>query len=226
MRLFLASQDLGNYANTLKQMVGEKRRAFVISDARDYYNDETRIADSVEKTLVNLGKIGIEAERLDLRLYFEKQQELVVLIEQKQIGLIFSIGGNVICLATALHASGMDEIIRQGIIEDKFIYGGYSAGSMVTGNDLSLYQLDAKLGEEVPLYRVADVTYDVYNLAPYQQGLGLIPQYIMPHMNRTDHVDAMRERLTKIERAGAEVICLDDEDVLVINNDDAKLMKE
>lgn len=67
MRLFLASQDLGNYADILQEMVGNKRHAFVISNARDYYNDETRINSCIEKTLVNLNKIGIEAERLDLR---------------------------------------------------------------------------------------------------------------------------------------------------------------
>ena len=32
MRLFLASQDLGNYAHVLQEMVGEKRHAFVFDD--------------------------------------------------------------------------------------------------------------------------------------------------------------------------------------------------
>ncbi len=77
----------------------------------------------MEKTLVNLGKIGIEAKRLDLRPFFCKQAELARYIEEKQTGLIFSVGGNVICLATALHESGMDEIIRQGVAEDRFVYG-------------------------------------------------------------------------------------------------------
>ena len=225
MRLFLASQDLGNYGEILRQMVGAKRPAFVVSNARDYYNDEARIAGSVEEAIANLDEIGIEAERLDLRAYFGKQSELADLIEQKQIGLIFSIGGNVICLATAIHASGLGEIIRQGIAEDKFVYGGYSAGSMVAGSDLSLYQFDTKPGEEMPPHRIADVTYDIYNLAPYKQGLGLIPQYIVPHMNHTDHIDVIRERIAKIEQAGAEAICLNDPDVFVVNGDDMQVMR-
>lgn len=81
MKLFLASQDLGNFATILQAMVGKKKRALVISNARDYYNDEARIAGGVEKTLVNLGKIGIEAERLDLRPFFGKQSELARYIE-------------------------------------------------------------------------------------------------------------------------------------------------
>lgn len=224
MRLFLASQDLGACADILKQMVGEKRHAFVISDARDYYDDEVRIASIVEKTLVNLGKIGIEAERLDLRPYFGRQKELADLIEQKQIGLVFSIGGSVICLATAIHASGLDNIIKRGVAEDKFVYGGYSAGSMVAGNDLSLYEFDAKPGEEIPPHRVADVTYEIYNLAPYKRGLGLISQYIVPHMDRADHIDTMRERIAKIEQAGAEAVCLNDSDVFVVNGDDVQVI--
>lgn len=49
MKLFLASQDLGNFATILQAMVGKKKRALVISNARDYYNDEARIAGGVEK---------------------------------------------------------------------------------------------------------------------------------------------------------------------------------
>lgn len=225
MRLFLASQDLGNYAEVLRQMVGTERRALVISNARDYYGDETCIAVPVKKALANLSKIGIEAERLDLRPYFGKQQKLLELIERKQVGLIFSIGGSVICLATAMHESGIDEIIKQGVFKDKFVYGGYSAGSMVAGNDLSLYQLDVKPGEEAPLHRVVDITYRLYDLAPYKHGLELIPQYIVPHIDRADHVDVMSERVAKIEQAGVETICLDDSDVFIVDGDNIQVMK-
>lgn len=226
MKLFLASQDLGAHADVLQQMVGDKRHAFVISNARDYYNDEARIAGSVEKTFDNLSKIGIEAERLDLRLYFGKQSELADLIEQKQIGLIFSIGGNVICLATAIRASGLDEIIKQGVADDKFVYGGYSAGSMVAGNDLSLYQFDVKPGESVPPHRIADVTNDIYGLAPYERGIGLIPQYVVPHMDRADHIDAMRERIAKIKQASAEAICLNDADIFMVDGDNMQILRK
>ena len=225
MKLFLASQDLGNYAEVLKRMVGEKKHAFVISNARDYYGDEVRIADSVKKTIVNLNNISIEAERLDIKSYFGKQQQLADLIKQKQSGLIFSIGGSVACLATALHASGLDEIIRQGTASGDFVYGGYSAGAMVAGNDLSLYELDAKPSRAVPRNCVTNITREIYNLAPHQQGLGLISQYILPHMDRDDHIEAMRERLTKIRRAGVEAICLNDSDVFIVDGNTAEALK-
>lgn len=225
MRLFLASQDLGDYANILQEMVDEKRRALVISNARDYYNDEKKIASSVEKALINLGKIDIEAKRLDLRQYFGKQAKLESLIENEKIGLIFSIGGNVICLSTAMHASGLDEIIRKGTKNDQFIYGGYSAGSMVASNDVSLYQLASKLGEPEPRYFIPDVTREIYQLEPYKQGLGLISQYIIPHMDRDDHIDKMLQRISNIEQAGHEVIRLNDADVFIVDGNKTQVLK-
>lgn len=225
MKLFLASQDLGNFATTLQEMVGNKKRALVISDARDYYNDETRTAESVQKTLVNLGNLGITAERLDLRPYFGKPAELANLIVAKDPGLIFSIGGNIFCLATALHESGMDEIIRHSVAENKFVYGGYSAGSMVASHDLSLYQVDAKPGEEQPLHRISDITKEIYGVEPYKQGLSLIPEYVVPHMNRNDHIDAMRERLDKITQANATAICLNDAEVFIVDDKNKEILK-
>lgn len=226
MRLFLASQDLGNCADVLQEMVGDKRHAFVISNARDYYNDEERIASSVEKTLTNLGKIGIKAERLDLRPYFGKQAELEELITDKNTGLIFSIGGNVFCLSTAMHASGLDEIIRSSLAKNKFVYGGYSAGSMVASSNLSLYQIELDPGEKTPIYNIPDITRDVYQLKPYKQGLGLISQqYVIPHMDRSNHIDAMLQRITQIEQAGEETIRLNDSDVFVVNGNSAHVLR-
>lgn len=226
MRLFLASQGLGDYADTLKQMVGENRQALVISNTRDYYNDEARITENVAQTLTSLERIGIKAERLDLRPYFGKQAELAQFIRKKQTGLIFAVGGNVICLATAIHASGLDEIIKQCLAKDEFVYGGYSAGSIVAGNDLSLYQFDTKPGERVLPHQITDITYDIYHLAPYKQGLGLISQYIVPHMDRTDHIDAMLKRLANIKAAGAEALLLNDSDVFVIDGEQTKIMRK
>jgi len=77
----------------------------------------------------------------------------------------------------------------------------------------------------VPRNCVTNVTREIYNLAPRQQGLGLISQYILPHMDRDDHIEAMRERLTKIRRAGVEAICLNDSDVFIVDGNTAEALK-
>lgn len=223
MKLFLASQDLGDFAEILRTMVGEKHRAFVISNARDYYDNDRKITDSTKKTLVNLGEIGIEAERLDLRPYFGKKNELAKLIDEKNIGLIFSIGGSTICLATALRESGMDKIIRDGVMCDNLVYGGYSAGSMVAAHDLSLYQVETQ--EPPKRYCNPDISKEIYGIDPYMQGLGLISEYIIPHMERPDHAAASHARLVRIEQAGETPICLNDGDVFVINGNRKEIKK-
>lgn len=119
----------------------------------------------------------------------------------------------------------MDEIIRQGVAEDRFVYGGYSAGSMVASHNLSLYLIDAKSGEELPLCFNPDVTKEIYGVESYRQGLGLIPEYVIPHMDRSDCIDVMRKGLNKTAQAGAEAICLDDADVFVVNDENKEILK-
>lgn len=224
MRLFLASQDLGSFPEVLAELVGKKKRAFIISNARDYYQDEERINNALKKTFVNLEKIGIQCQRLDLRDYFDKSAKLVRDIESYDPGLIFSIGGNVYCLSTALHESGMDKIIKQGLIGDKFVYGGYSAGSMIALDDLRPYEVQ-KLSEENKFCNSPEYAGQSYDLSPYMFGLGIIDEYIIPHMDREDHIETMKQRIKNIEQIDATMILLNDADVYVANNDEHILMK-
>lgn len=225
MRLFLASQDLGDFANVLRDLVGDNHKAFIISNARDYYNDANRIAQAVEKSILNLGKIGLHACQLDLKNYFGKSDDLAGFIQHETPGLIFAIGGNVTCLATALHESGMDRIICQGVSDDAFVYGGYSAGAMIASSDLSLYDLELQPGEEPALHRMPEITKQVYDLEPYRRGLGLISEYVIPHADYTDHAAIIKGRTTKIQQSGAMPICLNDGDVFVVNGRKTRIFK-
>lgn len=222
MRLFLASQDLGKFPEVLAKLVGEKKRALVISNTRDYYQDEERIQKSLEKTFVNLDKIGIKSKRLDLRKYFGKPEELTKDVETYNPGLIFSIGGNVFCLATAMHESGMDKIIRQGLANDNFVYGGYSAGAMVASEDLGLYNA-ADFHDKT--CKMSDKVVQTYHIKPTFQGLSLIPQYILPHMDREDHIDSMKQRLENIKQANKATILLNDADVYIVNGAKQEILK-
>ena len=224
MRLFLASQDVGNFPEVLAELVSEKKRALVIGNTRDYYQDEKRIQDSLGKTFVSLEKIGVQCQRLDLRDYFGKPKYLARDVETYDPGLVFSIGGNVYCLATAMHKSGMDEIIQQGLTKDAFVYGGYSAGSMIASDNLGPYDV-----RETPpkngFYNLVERAEQTYNLPPYMFGLGIIDEYIIPHMDRKDHAETMRQRIRNIERIGAKTILLNDSDVYVVNSNKQEIMK-
>lgn len=216
MRLFLASQDLGDFRGVLDRLVGDNRKALVIGNTRDYCQDESKITNAIKKTLVNLANISIDAQRLDLRKYFRKSSELEKYIAKIQPGLIFSIGGSVYCLATAMHESGMDKIIQKGVQEDKFVYGGYSAGSMVTACDLLPYSVEERLSPEKAR--------ETYGIEPYTFGLKLIEEHIVPHANREDHSEANQIRLAQIARAGGKPILLNDTDVYLVEGEEKTVL--
>ena len=118
MRLYLASHNLGPYANELLKLIGEGRKALFIENARDYYPDEKRANDLREK-LAMLSKLGFEVEELNLRNYFGKPNELRDFIDSYKPDLIYASGGNVFLLATAYRLSGFDEILREDLARDK-----------------------------------------------------------------------------------------------------------
>lgn len=224
MRLFLASNNLGNFAEALSEMIGKKKRALIISNARDYYQDETRIEESLAKTSASLKEVGIENRRLDLRLYFGKADRLANLLTEYDPGLVFAIGGNIYCLATALAASGMDNLIRQGLKKDLFVYGGYSAGSMIASSELKPYII-LKYSNSLPDHNNPAFTQKCYEMEPCMQGLGIIDEYIMPHMDIEKHAETTKLRLENLRKLGLKSICLNDLDVYIVDNNRTEILK-
>lgn len=217
MRLFLASNDLGNYANKLSEMVGDaNRKTLVISNARDYKTPEARL-ESLNHDLALLKDAGLEPIELDLRPFFGKPEELRKYIEEYQPGLVFVMGGNLFLVATALRESGMDDTIRQGLNDDKFVYGGYSAGSMVASKDLKQYldnysKDNGRYDESIAIYGKACT-----------DGLGLLDEYVCPHADRDRFAKYCEEAIEKLPARGLTPIKLNDTDVFVIEGKTKKV---
>ena len=218
MRLFLASNDLGNYADKLFEMVGANHKTLVISNARDYKTPEARL-ETLSHDLTLLKNAGLEPIELDLRPYFGKPEELREYIDEYQPGLIFTMGGNLFLAATALHESGMDDIIRAGLAADKFVYGGYSAGSMVASKDLKHY-LDS-YGKDDDRFEQAT---EIYGKA-YAEGLGLVDEYVCPHADRDRFAKYCAEAIENLSARGFTPIELNDTDVFVIEGETKKIYK-
>ena len=203
-------QRLRNSEATLQKLVGDNKKALLITNARDYYEPERRAA-KVKERLKLLEDAGMDVKELDLRPFFSKSpHELEKFINQYDPGLIFSIGGNVFLLATALALSGMDEIIHRRLTLGISVYGGYSAGSMVSAEDLSLYDAD---GDKISVVK------DIYGVEPILNGLSLIPEYIIPHVDRPDQEQIVHSRQERIAEAGAESILLKDNEVCVVDGE-------
>jgi len=199
MKLFLSSQDLGDFAEDLRVLVGENRKTLLITNARDYKESNARRERVAEKLQI-LQQAGFQAQELDLRNYFTKDPaELSEFVSSYNPGLIYSIGGNVFLLATALAISGMDDIIRQRLEEDITVYAGHSAGAMVASEDIEVYERDDLKVEEVGIY------------------YGVTDGYIIPHANRPERSQITKFHQDQIAKIDAKPIILNDGDVCIID---------
>lgn len=214
MRLYLASHNLGSYANELLRLVGEGRKALFIENARDYYSDEKRASDLKEK-LEMLSGLGFEVEELDLRDYFGKPNELRGFMESYRPDLVYASGGNVFLLATAYRLSGFDEILREGLANDKYAYGGFSAGIMVICRTVKVYGHDHLVPERVP---------EIYRVDAVLDGVSLVDCQFVPHADAPDHIEATREYIERIKKAGLKALPLKQEAVIVINGDSQRVL--
>lgn len=214
MRLYLASHNLGPYTNELLELVGEGRKALFIENARDYYPDEKRTNDLQEK-LAMLSELGFEVEELNLRDYFGEPDKLRNFIDSYRPDLIYVSGGNVFLLATAYHLSGFDEILREDLANNKYVYGGFSAGTMVICKTIRFYGYDHLVPERVP---------EIYGVNAVLDGVGLVDYQLVPHANVPKWLEATKKYIKCIEEAGLKALPLNQEAVIVVNGDNQRVL--
>lgn len=214
MRLFLASQDLGDFSAVLQRMVSGNLRMLLIPNARDY--NLVRRRTRIPEKIAFLTAAGFAVQELDLRPYFGKPEALEQTIDAYNPGIIYSVGGDVWFLATAMHESGLDAILRRRLAADDFVYGGSSAGAMVAADNLKLY--------DCPYSHLAQIQ-GKYGVPPTVKGLGLIAQYIIPHVDHLDQTTVVKTREQQILAAGATPILLGDPDVYIVEGETSKILK-
>lgn len=205
MRLFLASQDFGNFGDKLSEMVGDNRRALVIFNARDYKDDR-----GIEGQKELFSGIGLEFNELDLRNYFGRKNELRRFIDKFKPGLVVLLGGNTFLLRRALAQSGFDEILTEDIKADKYVYAGHSAGSMIVAPSMEGYERHDNEKVIMP----------GYDLGVIWSGLNLVDIRIIPHVS----ADKYREKIVSMrrelfDRKGWRYELLEDEDVFIIDGE-------
>ena len=214
MRLYLASHNLSPYTNELLKLVGEGRKALFIENARDYYPDEKRANDLQEK-LTMLSELGFETEELNLRDYFGEHDKLREFIDSYKPDLIYASGGNIFLLATAYRLSGFNEILREDLAKDKYVYGGFSAGAMAICKTIRFYEYGHLVSERVP---------EIYGVDAVLDGVGLVDYQLVPHANVPKWFEATKEFIKRIESAGFKVLPLNQEAAIVINGDSQRIL--
>ena len=214
MRLYLASHNLGPFTDELLKLVGEGRKALFIENARDYYPAEKRANDLKEK-LEMISELGFEVHELNLRNYFGKSAELRKFIDSYGPDLIYVSGGNVFLLATAFRLSGFDEILREDLAADRYVYGGFSAGTMAICKTLRFYGHGHLMPDVVP---------EIYGVDAVFDGVGLVDYQIIPHADVPKHAEATKKYIKHIKNAGLEALLLNQEAVIIIDKNGQRVL--
>lgn len=178
MRLYLSSFRVGDHPDRLVEMVGDNRRAAVVFNAADDYDPAER-DDRLETELDALETLGLEAEELDLRDFFDaKGDPQQVADALRGFGLVWVRGGNAFVLRRAASLSGFDQAITDFLDNDALVYGGYSAGVVLLAPSL----------RGIDICDDADTVPDGYPPTELVwHGLGLLPFAVAPHYRSPDH---------------------------------------
>lgn len=213
MKLYLSSYFLGNHPEELAKLVGANKNVGIIMNAADIYGIEKR-PTYLANEILKMKAIGLTAEELDLRDYFDDENTLKTTLER--YGLIWVMGGNSFTLRQAMRMSGFDNVIKDLVVSEKLVYGGFSAGSCVATHTLKGIEL-VDDPQQMPEGYATETVWD---------GLGFVDFSIAPHY-RSEHPESEKiEKVVKyFEENNMPYKALHDGEVLVVNGADVRLVK-
>lgn len=176
MKLYLSSDRIGNDKKKLMELFSANKKAAVIANAMDFLEKSER-DKSVEQEIDDLTDLGLIAEELDLRDYFDKSKDLNSKLNT--YGLVWVRGGNTFILRRAMAQSGFDKLLKKKNNDPDFVYAGYSAGICVLSPTLCGLEL-VDNPHRIPAKYKSRVIWD---------GVGIIDFFIVPHY-RSNHPES------------------------------------
>lgn len=215
MRLFLSSENLGNYPEMFLRLVGHNHKVGMIENAKDDWPEDERAA-KVKQHMDQFVEQGFKPVDIDLREFFGRSSELKKLIEA--LDGVFVHGGNTFILRRAMAASGLDEILQKLVLSGHLAYGGSSAGSCVAAPTLhGIDRGDRPSPEAVPdNYPVRETIWEGLNFVPFM----VVPHYTSEWFRQ----DALATEKA-LKRQGLPFKILEDGQVIVINGDKEEFLK-
>jgi len=213
MKMYLSSYHLGNHPEILKELVNkETAKAAIILNAADNSDNERR-ASYVQSQIEELATLGIDAEELDLRNYFDNNQELAPTLSNYD--LVWVVGGNSFLLLRAMKQSGFDKVIVPLVENNTLVYAGFSAGAVVATPTL----------HGIELVDDKDTISEGYSKEVVWTGLSLVGKSIAPHY-KSNHPEseAVNEVVKYFLENGMDYWTLSDGQALVIKDDTATLV--
>lgn len=177
MKLYLSSYRLGNDIGILTEWVKENKQILVIPNALDSFADGDRKTKGINEKCEDLQKLGYETIVLDLRKFFNKENELRDFL--KAYNSFYVLGGNVFVLRQAMRLSGFDNYLLDISQKSNYLYAGFSAGICVLAKDLHGIHLADDLTKK---------PYGEYDTI--WSGVGLIDYMPVPHYDTPNHPES------------------------------------
>lgn len=177
MKLYLSSYKLGNDIELLKEWVKNNNKMLVIPNALDVFEDSERKTNGILDKCKDLQELGFETQLLDLRNYFNKEDELRHYLQD--YNSFYVLGGNVFVLRQAMKLSGFDNYLNDISKLDNYLYAGFSAGICVLAKDLHGIHLADK--PEKDPYNYGNIIWD---------GIGIIDYMPVPHFDTPEHPES------------------------------------
>lgn len=212
MRLFLSSDNLGNYPGRLLEIVGSGRKAALIMNATDPHTKSERLVRARQQYEL-LQNLGFNVEEIDLRKYFGKKKQLAEAL--KMYDLVWVRGGNTFVLRRAMKASGFDQVVKDLLEKDSIVYGGFSAGAIVATPGLH----GTEYGDR------PDVVPAGYDKKLVWRGLSLVPFYIVPHYKSDWFGEAADKMVSYLRKKKLPYHVLHDGEVIIVKGHNEEFLK-
>ena len=199
MKLFLASafdQVAELFEKRVQKLKGKK--VIFIENPADIYNNDKWWVKLDREAFIRLGSIVINVDLRDIAM-----DEFKKILAEADI--IHICGGSVFYTMSLLKEKGFDKIIADFVKENKLIYTGTSAGSMIVADNLSLDSHDPD--EKQFVEKLKDFL-----------GLGLVNFLIIPHANNKDFTDNNIEIIKNLTKFSQPVIFLYDTQAVLVEN--------
>jgi peptidase E len=159
-------------------------------------------------------KLGYPLEVVDITK-FSSPDELRQKLEEFQ--LIHVCGGNTLYINYLFHQTGLNQICRELVNDDRLIYTATSAGSMIVAPNLKVAAPES-LEEDSPLLEGIDLKYLEGIQPEHYAGLSMVPFMVMPHANDLDFQEYLTETVKKAYRFDVPLLFLHDHQAVWVEN--------
>jgi dipeptidase E len=185
MKLLLLSKHFTEAVNEkLVEALGKKPSEIKIVFSENAADGSYKLGEKpayIDEVFEELKNFGYQLERIDLREYFDRQDELITKL--KEFDAIFFSGGYYMQLLDTFYKTGLIDKYKE-LLDGGLVHIGVSAGALVTT-------------KEMKYYRALGIDYD-YNGVHHNQGLGLFPYYIFPHYSNKPKYTKWFEKAVKM----------------------------